>query len=62
LTRLFLASVKVASNGTHQLEFAGRAALAQRVGLDVLVEQLVGVELRLLRRPDSTRTASGDQA
>ena len=44
--RLFLPTVKRGAHGTDELGLVGRTALAQSVGLDVLVEQFVGVELR----------------
>ena len=44
--RLLLATVQMAANPGHQLGAIGRSALSEGVGLDVLVEQLVGIELR----------------
>ena len=44
--RLLLAPMQMAAQGGHHLSSVGRSALAQGVGLDVLVEQLIGIKLR----------------
>src|SRR5258706_2260328 len=41
--RLLLPTVKMRSHSADELGLVGRTALAQRVGIDILVEQLVGL-------------------
>src|SRR5690606_31566184 len=43
---LALAPVQVSTHTGHHFGAIGRAALAQRIGFDILVEQLIGIELR----------------
>ena len=42
---LLLPAVQVAAHGPDHFALVGRPALAQRIGLDVLIEQLVWIEL-----------------
>ena len=66
--RLLLPTVQMATDSRHHLDFGGWTALAQCVGLDVLIEQLVGVQLgTVARQADQSKTmrvvgheASGD--
>ena len=44
--RLLLTTVKMAPYAGDHVGFDGPSALAQGVGLDVLVEQFVGVQFR----------------
>ena len=44
--RLLLPTVQMATDSRHHLDFGGWTALAQCVGLDVLIEQLVGGSTR----------------
>jgi hypothetical protein len=43
--RLLLAPMQMAAHGGDHLDSVGWSALAQGVGLDVLVEQFIGVKL-----------------
>ena len=43
---LLLPAVEMRAHSAEELGLVGRAALAQRVGLDILVEQLIRVDLR----------------
>lgn len=47
---LLLPAVQVAAHGLDHFALVGRAALAQRIGLDILIEQLVRVELGAIAR------------
>src|SRR5450755_1582872 len=48
--RLALPAAQVSANTCHHLGAIAGAAFAQAVGLDVLVQQLVGVEFRAITR------------
>src|SRR5690606_41395432 len=45
---LLLSSMQVAAHGAHELCLMPRSALPYRIGLDILVEQLIGVEFRAI--------------
>lgn len=47
---LLLPAVQVAAHGLDHFALVGRPALAQRIGFDILVEQLVRVELGAVAR------------
>lgn len=54
--RLLLSAVEMTTHTGHHLRLVGRSALAQGIGLDVLIEQLVRVQLRAVaRQPDQTQ-------
>src|SRR5712692_1806067 len=44
--RLLLASMQMAPHGRHQFAAVGRSTLTERIGLDVLIEQFVRIQLR----------------
>src|SRR5579863_5709748 len=48
--RLLLPSMQMAAYASHEFCPVGRPALAEPVGLDVLVQQLVGIQLRAVAR------------
>ena len=50
--RLLLAPMQMTAQRGHHLSSVGRSALAQGVGLDVLVEQLIAVKLRTVAGQD----------
>ena len=50
--RLLLTPVQMRAHVGDEFGLVGRAALAQRIGLDVLVKQFVGIELGAVTRKD----------
>ena len=48
--RLLLPTMQMAADSRHHLDFGGWTALAQCVGLDILIEQFVGVQLGTVAR------------
>ena len=57
--RLLLSTMQVASDVPDHFLFAGRTALAQRVGLHVLIQQLVRVQLGAVARQSDQTQAIG---
>ena len=49
---LFLTPMQMTTHGSDHLDAVGRSALAQGVGLDILIEQLVRVQLRAVAGED----------
>ena len=55
--RLLLAAMEMAAQAGDHLRLVGRSTLAQGVGLDVLVEQLVGVQFGAVAgQPDQAQS------
>lgn len=48
--RLFLAPIQMAAHGGHEFGPIGRPAFAEPVGLDVLIQQFIGVQFRAVAR------------
>jgi hypothetical protein len=57
--RLFLPAMQMATNAVNHLGFVGRPALAHRVRLHILVQQLVGVQFRAVSRQANRAQALG---
>jgi hypothetical protein len=51
--RLSLAAAQMTAHGSHQLVAVAGTALPQAIGLDALIEQFIGVELRAVPRQPS---------
>ena len=55
--RLLLATMQMAAHSRHHFGLVGWTALAQCVGLDVLIEQFVGVQFgTVARQADQSKT------
>ena len=54
--RLLLTAMQMTTHGFDHLRFVGRPTFAQRIGLHVLVEQFVGIELGAISgQPDQAK-------
>jgi len=48
--RLLLPTMQMAAHGGNHVRLVGGPALAQGVGFDILIEQLIGIQLRTVAR------------